>query len=88
MDYTELKEWAKTPCSKKASVDRTPIRRNLILLKTPEALWTEAHAKAAQRTISFIARMNAVHDGRPISKDCPYSGRVAALRNWAFNPSK
>ena len=88
MDYIEFKKWSKNPCSKKASVDRTPIIRNLILLKTPRADWTEYHARAAERTISFIARMSAVQDGRPISKECPYSKRVVALRNWAFNPSK
>jgi hypothetical protein len=88
MTHSELKKWAANPCSHKASLDRSPITRNLRLLSTPKKQWTPEDAKDANRTISFISRMRGMRSGRFVSKKCPYSKRNISLRNWAYNPNK
>jgi hypothetical protein len=41
MSHSELKRWAESDDSKKASLDRSPIERNLRLLNKPKAKWQE-----------------------------------------------
>lgn len=85
MSYSQLLEWSKNPCSRKASLSRKPIRRNLRLLKKPKDKWNSKDITDAKRTISFIARHKNQPSGNPI-KDCGISKRTIALRNWAYNP--
>ena len=87
MSYSELKAWSETDCSKKASLDRGPINRNLNLLSKKKAEWGADEVKSANRTISFIIRMKNMEQGEPVSKDCP-SKRDISLKNWAYNPNK
>lgn len=87
MSYSELKAWSETDCSKKASLDRGPINRNLNLLSKKKADWGANEVKSANRTISFVSRMKNMEQGDPVSKDCP-SKRDISLKNWAYNPSK
>jgi len=87
MTASELRRWSKHPCSKKASLDRGPVKRNLHLLTTPRRRWGAKEVGWAKKTVSFIARMRAVSPGRPASKDCP-SKRDIALLNWAYDPMK
>lgn len=87
MSYSELKAWSETDCSKKASLDRSPITRNLNLLSKKKADWGADEVKSANRTISFISRMKNMEQGEPVSKDCP-SKRDISLKNWAYNPNK
>lgn len=86
MTYSELLAWSNNPCSKKASIDRSPINRNLELLSTPKSDWTKKHIKWAKKTISFVARMKKVNAGRPICNGL--SKRTISLKNWAYNPNK
>lgn len=85
MSYSQLKRWSRKHCSKKASLSREPIRRNLRLLKKPKNQWTQRDVKGAKKTISFIARHKNQRKGKPRGKNCP-SGRTIALRNWAYSP--
>lgn len=87
MTYSELKEWSNSPCSKKASLSRTPINRNLRLLKKNKSEWSEKDLKDAKRTISFIARHKNQPAGKEV-KDCGISKRTIALKNWGFDPNK
>ena len=87
MSYSELKAWSETDCSKKASLDRGPINRNLNLLSKKKADWGADEVKSANKTISFISRMKNMEQGEPVSKDCP-SKRDISLKNWAYNPNK
>lgn len=87
MSASELERWSESECSKLASVDRSPIKRNLNLLRTPKSEWGDAEYKSAGRTISFVSRMRGAEQGEPASDGCP-SKRDISLRNWAFNPSK
>lgn len=87
MSYSELKAWSETDCSKKASLDRGPINRNLNLLSKKKADWGATEVKSANRTISFVSRMKNMEQGEPVSKDCP-SKRDISLKNWAYNPNK
>lgn len=87
MSYSELKAWSETDCSKKASLDRGPINRNLNLLSKKKADWGANEVKSANRTISFVSRMKNMEQGDPVSKDCP-SKRDISLKNWAYNPNK
>lgn len=88
MSHSELKRWSESKCSRKASQDRSPIRRNLRLLSKKKESWTEKDIKDANKTIAFVARMRNVEDGPDVSKECPYSKRTISLRNWAFDPKK
>lgn len=90
MGAAELREWAKSPWSKKASVSRAPIDRNLRLLETPREKWTLAHAASALRTVNFVSRMRGAEQGEPVKikgREGP-SRRDISLKNWAYDPSK
>lgn len=84
MSASELEAWAETDASRRASLDRSPIRRNLRLLRKPKAEWTAADIRDANRTISFVSRMRGAEQGKPVNKDIPYSKRDISLRNWAY----
>jgi hypothetical protein len=89
MTYTELLKWSNTKCSYKASLDRSPIERNLILLKKKKNDWTSLDEQQAKRTISFIARMRGMPSGkRIVCKEYGLSKRDVSLLNWAFDPRK
>lgn len=88
MTYTELLAWFRNPCSKKASLNRNPIKRNLQLLKTPRIKWTMKHIRWANKTIGFIKRMKKVKAGKPVSKACPFSKKTISLKNWGYDPNK
>lgn len=87
MSFSELKAWSETECSKKASLDRSPINRNLNLLSKNKSEWGADEVKSANRTISFVSRMKNMEQGEPVSKECP-SKRDISLKNWAYNPNK
>ena len=87
MSYSELEAWSKTECSKLASLDRSPINRNLNLLSKKKADWRANEVKSANRTISFVSRMKNMEQGEPVNKTCP-SKRDISLKNWAYNPNK
>jgi hypothetical protein len=87
MSYSELEKWSKSECSKLASLDRSPINRNLKLLSTLKADWGANEVKSANRTISFVSRMKNMEQGEPVNKTCP-SKRDISLKNWAYNPNK
>lgn len=87
MSYSELKAWSETECSKLASLDRSPITRNLNLLSKKKSEWGANEVKSANRTISFVSRMKNMEQGEPVSKTCP-SKRDISLKNWAYNPNK
>lgn len=86
MTYTELLIWSKNPASKLASLDRTPIIRNLRLLKKRKSFWTTKDIEDAKKTITFISRMKKVKRGKPVFKNL--SKRDISLLNWAYNPFK
>lgn len=88
MSASELERWSKTECSKKASLDRSPIKRNLRLLRKKKSEWTDNDIKDANKTIGFVERMRKNEQGEKVSEECPYSKRDISLRNWAFNPSR
>lgn len=88
MSASQLEAWADTEYSKAASLDRTPIARNLRLLRKAKANWTMADVRDANRTISFVRRMKGVTEGKPVSQDIPYSKREISLKNWAYDPGQ
>ena len=87
MSYSELKAWSETKCSRLASLDRSPVNRNLNLLSKKKADWSANEVKSANRTISFVSRMKNMEQGKPVNKECP-SKRDISLKNWAYNPNK
>lgn len=88
MNYSEMKKWSENPWSKKASLTRGPIKRNLHLLKTPKSKWERKEIKWAKKTIAFNSRMKKVENGKIVSKNIPLSKRNISLRNWAYNSNK
>jgi hypothetical protein len=87
MTAAELRRWSQNPCSSKASLDGSPVERNLHLLSTTKSKWGAEEVAWAKRTVSFIARMRAVRPGRSAGAGCP-SKRDISLKNWAFDPDK
>ena len=91
MNYSELKAWSETECSQLASLDRSPIERNLELLQTNKADWTNKHFEDAGKTIAFINRMRENTAGDILEDSngnvCG-SKRTISLMNWAYNPNK
>ena len=88
MTYTQMKKWAANPWSRKASLTRRPVNRNLRLLKKPKSEWDSRDIRDAKKTIAFNSRMKKISKGKPVSKDIPLSKRDISLRNWAWNPNK
>jgi hypothetical protein len=91
MSRSELEAWSKTECSKLASKDRSPIKRNLRLLGKKKSEWTKRDMKDANRTISFISRMRGNERGEDVEdsngNSCG-SKRDISLKNWAYDPGK
>lgn len=87
MNYDEFLKWSKTKCSQMASLDRQPIKRNLMLLGTPKSEWTEKHIREAKKQISFEKRHRKGKAGKEV-KGCGISKRTIARKNWAFDPNK
>lgn len=91
MTYSELKAWSETECSTLASLDRSPIERNLELLQTNKADWTNKHFEDAGKTIAFINRMRENQAGDILEDSngnvCG-SKRTISLLNWAYDPNK
>lgn len=91
MTYSDLKAWAETECSTLASLDRSPIERNLELLSTNKDEWTNKHFEWAGKTIAFINRMRENTAGDLLTdsngNDCG-SKRTISLKNWAYDPNK
>lgn len=88
MSYSALKKWSEGACSKRASLNKGPINRNLELLSTPKNKWTEKHITWANKTISFNSRMRGMPRGKRLSEECPWSKRDISLKNWAYDPGK
>jgi hypothetical protein len=88
MSYAQMKRWAANPWSRRASLTRGPVNRNLRLLSKAKKDWTRKDVRDARKTIAFNARMKKVENGRPVSKDVPLSKRDISLRNWAWNPNR
>lgn len=88
MTHRELLVWSRSPCSRKASLSRRPVKQTLELLKTPKHKWTLKHIRFANRTISFIKRIKKTKADRQVSKDCPFSKKTISLKNYGFNPNK
>jgi hypothetical protein len=88
MSYSQLKKWAENPLSRRASLTRGPINRNLRLLSKKKSLWNNKDIKDARKTIAFNSRMKKVARGKPVSKNTKLSKRDISLRNWAYNPVK
>lgn len=92
MSASELEAWSRTECSKKASLDRSPIARNIRLLSTKKSDWTQKDITDANKTISFISRMKANLGGSNIVKDsngkeCGTKAHIS-LKNWAYDNNK
>ncbi|MCA9485658.1 MAG: hypothetical protein KC506_02335 [Nanoarchaeota archaeon] len=88
MTYSQMKKWADNPWSRKASLTRGPVKRNLRLLSKPKSDWTRKDIRDAKKTIAFNSRMKKVSQGKPVRKDVPLSKRDISLRNWAWNTNK
>lgn len=91
MTYSDLKAWSETECSTLASLDRSPIERNLELLSTNKDEWTNKHFEWAGKTIAFINRMRENTAGDLLTdsngNECG-SKRTISLKNWAYDPNK
>lgn len=88
MSYSELKRWSENKCSRKASLGRDAINRNLKLLSKKKADWTSNDATEARKAIAYIARAIKQPQGKNVSEECPYSKNYIALKNWAYDRNK
>ena len=86
MTYTEFLNWSKTDCSKKASLDRRPIRRLLKLLSTPKDKWTNNDITEANKVISYLSRAKKIKSSNIICNG--YTKNEIALKNWGYDVKK
>ena len=82
MTASELRAWANNPCSKKASLSRSPIKRNLRLLSKQKSKWITKDYKDAQRTINYLNQSKGIKEGTNV-KGCNLTKNEIARRNWA-----
>lgn len=87
MSAKQLEIWSQTKCSKKASLSRRPLKRNIKLLRKKKSEWTKRDFEDAKRTISFINRMKASSAGEEV-EGCGVSKKTISLKNWGFDPNK
>jgi len=92
MTESEFEDWSKDSCSKKASLDREPIKRVKKLQKKDKKDWECKddgfnECKQAKKVISFVNRMKEVDAGDPV-KGCGVSKKTISLKNWGFDPNK
>jgi hypothetical protein len=86
MSYSELLLWSNNPCSKKASIGRAAIKRNLFLLKDSKEKWGIKHIREAKKAISYLARAKKIKSTNIICGG--YTRNEIALKNWAFDINK
>ena len=84
MPYSSLVNWANNPCSRKASIGRTAINRNLRLKSKSKNEWTNRDVKDAKKAISYLSRARKIKSHKIISS-CGYTRNQIALKNWAFD---
>lgn len=92
MSASELESRSKTDCSKKASLDRSPINRNLRLLRKNKSERTGGDITDANRTISFVSRMKANLWGSRViidenGRQCGTKAFIS-LKNRAYDDNK
>jgi hypothetical protein len=87
MSYSALSNWADNSCSKKASIGRTAINRNLRLKSKSKNEWTSRDVKDAKKAISYLSRATKIKSHKKI-KSCGYTHNQIALKNWAFDVKK
>ena len=87
MTFTELRIWSKNPLSRKASLSRSPITRNLSLLSTSKYKWGASQVEKANKTISYLARAKKIKRKKGIPKG-ELSPNEIALRNWGYDVFK
>ncbi len=87
MTYTELKIWSLNPTSKLASIDRSPLRRNLRLLSKPRYKWNLKDVDDANKTISYISRARKIKRKKGIPKNQLTPNEIA-LKNWGYDSFK
>lgn len=92
MSASELQARSETECSQKASLDRSPITRNLRLLSKKKDEWTAEDVRDANKTIAFVARMKANLWGDNVvtdenGRECGTKAYIS-LKNWAYDDKK
>ena len=85
MTLNQFKDWSRTECSRRASVDRKPIERVMHLLSTPKSEWGLKEFDEAGKVVSFIARMKGNAAGPPVP-GCGMSKKTISLLNWGYDP--
>lgn len=88
MTYDQLQKWSENECSKKASLTREPIIRNLRLLQKEKKGWTQEDIRDAQKTIAYLSRARFVKSKKPISDECKMNRNQAAMANWGYKSFK
>ena len=91
MSASELINWKANKYSLLASLDRSPIDRNIELLSTNKKDWTDKHLDWANKTIGFISRMKNGQNGQSLKvdgKDINWTKRDISLKNWAYDVNK
>jgi hypothetical protein len=91
MSFSELEAWSQNKHSRLAGLDRSPLTRNLRLLKKKKEDWTAKDIKDASKAIAFIAQMKnsgGPGKGSPINQTVGLSRKQIALKNWGYDMDK
>jgi len=87
MTCKEMKDWSDQPCSKKASIGRAAVKRNIKLSCTPLKNWDKELLQEAKKAYSYLKRAKKIKGNNKV-KGCNLTKNQIALKNWAFDPTK
>ena len=88
MTLKELRAWAKTKLSTKASLNRRPINMAIRLKAKPRSKWNLTDIKwAIRKAIPYLKRAKKIKGGAKI-KGSKYTRKEVALKNWGYDVKK
>lgn len=86
MSCSELKRWKKNPLSKKASIGREAINRNIRLQCKNKGEWGKKELKDAKKAYSYLNRAKEIEGDNYVTEKLTKND--IALKNWAYDPNK
>jgi len=87
MTCKEMKSWAEDPCSRKASIGRAAVKRNIKLTCTSSKDWNQSIDNEAKKAYSYLRRAKKIKSSKQV-KGCGLTKNEIALKNWAYDIKK
>lgn len=87
MTANQLRAWAKNPLSRKASLNRKPIKMAIRLKTKPKYKWSLTEIRwALRKAIPYLKRAKQIKRSKIKIKG--YTRNQIALKNWGYDVKK